>query len=249
MSKFSILYWDNTASMNIFEHCSELGLDDICIKLEKEAMFLDEPDSKADVFIAASSHYSSTGKPALVTHPTGNWGKAELGGEERTLSMSYPAGQKKGLQFFAQNPVEIFEVTMEVSHHGPTNWEKPLFFIEIGSSEREWKIKEAGELVASAISEIIDDSDEYDSAVAFGGTHYCPSFNRIQIENPNIAIGHIAPRYASEFLDEKIVLEAVKKSSAELAIIDWKGLKSEARGKVISALAEAGIEWKKSSEL
>jgi len=44
-------------------------------------------------------------------------------------------------------------------------------------------------------------------------------------------------------------LEAVKKSSAELAIIDWKGLKSEARGKVISALAEAGIEWKKSSEL
>ncbi len=249
MSKFSILYWDNTASMNIFEHCSEIGLEDICLKLEKEAMFLDEPESSAKVFIAASSHFSSAGKPALVTHPTGNWGKAELGGEERTLSMSYPAGQKKGLQYFAQNPVEGFEVSMEVTHHGPTKWKKPLFFIEIGSSEREWKIKEAGELAASAISEIIDDSDEYDNAVAFGGTHYCPSFNRIQIENPNIAIGHIAPRYASEFLTEEIILEAVTKSGAELAIIDWKGLKSEARKKVLSTLETKGIEWKKSSEL
>ena len=249
MSKFSILYWDNTASMNIFEHCSEIGLEDICLKLEKEAMFLDEPESSAKVFIAASSHFSSAGKPALVTHPTGNWGKAELGGEERTLSMSYPAGQKKGLQYFAQNPVEGFEVSMEVTHHGPTKWKKPLFFIEIGSSERECKIKEAGELAASAISEIIDDSDEYDNAVAFGGTHYCPSFNRIQIENPNIAIGHIAPRYASEFLTEEIILEAVTKSGAELAIIDWKGLKSEARKKVLSTLETKGIEWKKSSEL
>ena len=31
-----------------------------------------------------------------------------------------------------------YEITIEATHHGPTSLKKPLLFIEIGSTEKQW---------------------------------------------------------------------------------------------------------------
>lgn len=145
---------------------------------------------------------------------------------------------------------------MEVTHHGPT-LDVPLVFIEIGSSENEWKDEEAGKVVANAMKEIIEwgaqersgAGAQMENYIGFGGPHYAPSFTQIILENPTVAIGHILPNYHAEHITKDIVQQMLEKSNAKKAVFDWKGIKSEARGKAIKILEELGVEYCKTSEL
>lgn len=260
--KVKVLHWkDDLAASNIAECLREIGLGELLVRSPKSLLLTTQkelenicPDAnEVDYFIVASTHRSETKKPALTVHPTGNFGTADIGGEIGKLSYTWPAALKIGLQYFAKNAPEGFEATMEATHHGPTDWKKPLVFIEIGSTEKEWIRKDLGEIVAKAIKEIFEAHAESpmpqaENYAGFGGIHYCPSFDPIQIENEQVAIGHIVPRYASEAITEDIVKQALEKSFAKKAIIDWKGLKSEARTKVVSALEKLNVSYVTTSE-
>src|SRR3989338_10471199 len=241
-----VLHWkDDPAATNIANHLRETGLGNLVIESKKSLLFATQKElesfvpeiQKVDYFIVASTHRSETKKPALTVHPTGNFGTADIGGAIGTLSYTWPAALKISLQYFAKNAPEGFEATMEATHHGPTDWEKPLIFIEIGSTETEWVRKDLGEIVAKAIKDICEKmpTAKFENYAGFGGIHYCASFNKIQIENEKAAVGHVVPKYASEAITEDIVKQALEKSFAKKAIIDWKGLKSEARNIVVSA--------------
>ncbi len=43
--------------------------------------------------------------------------------------------------------------SLEVTHHGPTENQTPLFFVEIGSDEEQWRNPSLGELTAEALYE------------------------------------------------------------------------------------------------
>ncbi len=246
--KFRVIYWkEDPAAQNIVNQLESIGIS--ANALENSILFSEEPEIETDLFLVASMHKSAAKRPALTVHPTGNWGPAEAGGNEHELSFTSPAAMKIGLKALSKSNLEGFEITREVTHHGPTNWKTPLVFIEIGSSEKEWKNEKAGEIIAHAISEIQDSEDEFENHIGFGGGHYCPAFTPVLLRNEEIAIGHIAPKYAVPYLDEKIVEEALKKSNAEKAVIDWKGLKSEKRKKVLNILESLGIDWMKTKEL
>lgn len=243
-----VVYWKNDpAATNIVEHLKELGLEDLIISSEKSLLFIENIEADADFFVVASIHKSESRKPTLTAHASGNWGPAELGGNPHELSYTWPAAIKVGLESLAKANLEGYEVSAETSHHGPTTWSKPLIFIEIGSTEEQWNNPKAGKVVAEAIKDIYENNREFENYVGFGGIHYAPSFTKILLEK-DIAIGHIAPKYASEHLDKEIIKEALEKSFAEKVLIDWKGIKSEARHIVISALDELGIEWKKTKD-
>ncbi|HIJ98347.1 TPA: hypothetical protein H1005_00175 [archaeon] len=260
MSSVKVLYWrDDPAATNIANNLREIGLGNLLVQSPKSLLFTTQKElekmfqevNDTDYLIVASTHRSETKKPALTVHSTGNFGSADLGGAPNALSYTWPAALKIGLQYFSQNAPEGFDITMEATHHGPTNWEKPLIFIEIGSTEKEWSRKDLGEIVARAIKEIYEKapSAKFEKYAAFGGTHYCASFNRIQIENEKAAIGHVAARYASEFLNENTVRQAVEKNFAKKAVIDWKGIKSDARNKVLSVLEKLNVPYLTTSDL
>ncbi|HIJ97908.1 TPA: hypothetical protein H1009_02350 [archaeon] len=249
-----ILHWkDDKAATNISNNLKEIGLGNICVQSPKSLLFTTQKElegfvkdcNKIDYFIVASTHRSETAKLALTVHPTGNFGKSDLGGNLGELSKTWSAGMKIGLQYYARHSPEGFDITMEATHHGPTDWEKPLMFIEIGSTEKEWIRKDLGILAANAIKEIVEKAPKakFENYAGFGGIHYCPSFNKIQIENEKAAIGHIVPKYAEDAITEDIVKQALEKSFAKKAIIDWKGIKSVAREKVVAALENLGIEY------
>ncbi|MCX6778148.1 MAG: hypothetical protein NT157_04655 [Candidatus Micrarchaeota archaeon] len=231
------------------ENCGDI----VIVEVPNEIVRADylEKFFSPEVFVFASKHRSAAGKPCLTVHHCGNWGEeTKVGGNPRELSETAPFFAKKALAHLANNRVDGFEVAMECTHHGPTNYKTPMFFAEVGSSEREWGNEKAGEAVAEAIIASISETknnENWVSAIGFGGGHYCPSFSKLEIES-QLAFGHICPNYTINSLDEKMFEQAKNKSKAKLAVLDWKGLKSEERKKVVDLASSFGVEVKKDKE-
>ncbi|MFO7872800.1 MAG: D-aminoacyl-tRNA deacylase [Candidatus Undinarchaeales archaeon] len=245
-----VIYWkDDKAGKNIAENLTELGLGNLLVESEKSILYSKEPEIETDLFIVASTHRSKTNKASLTVHPTGNWGSADIGGNEHELSYTSPEALAVGLRAINSRKIKGFDVSMEATHHGPTNWKTPLIFIEIGSTETEWKNKEAGKVIAESISEINDSEQEFENYVGFGGIHYCPYFTKRILENEEISVGHVAPKYAANDLDKKIIKEAFEKSNAEKALFDWKGLRSKERNKILNILEELGIDYERARDI
>lgn len=134
---------------------------------------------------------------------------------------------------------EDFEVSIESTHHGPTNLKTPSLFVEIGSSEREWVDPLAGRIVANAI--LLLGSDDMPVAIGFGGNHYAPRQARL-MEDTEITFGHIFPTYKLDELDEGIIRQAFERSCADFAYLDRKSMSAKQRNRLISIIDGLGYE-------
>src|SRR6267378_62971 len=108
----------------------------------------------ATSLVVASKHVSASGNPALAVHATGNrTHEALYGGNPEQLSFVDPLGIMRALRTLriesAKKGLQI-EVTMEAMHHGPTSFEIPVVFVEIGSGPLEWSDPALGEIGAMA---------------------------------------------------------------------------------------------------
>ncbi len=189
--------------------------------------------------IVASKHKSESKMKSLTVHPIGNWSIAEYGGKDRCVVPTNPHLMTQALRILKKNAVSGYNVSFEATHHGPY-LETPTFFIEIGSTEEEWKDEKAGEAIAKTILQL--EEKRYPSAMGFGGGHYVPRITDVALEY-RISFGHMVPRYAVEHVDENIIKRACEKSDAcRMAYIHRKGLKGEERSKIKSILEKLGIE-------
>ncbi|MBI5803490.1 D-tyrosyl-tRNA(Tyr) deacylase, partial [Candidatus Pacearchaeota archaeon] len=145
-----------------------------------------------------------------------------------------------------------YEITMEATHHGPLI-DRPCVFVEIGSTETEYNDRRAGFILAKTISDTIFSLKENpynEVAIAIGGPHYCPNFNKIQAKS-NIAISHVIPSYSFP-LTEEMIKEAISKTEEEvdLAVLDWKGLgTSEQRKQILGILDKLYIRYERTSDV
>jgi D-aminoacyl-tRNA deacylase len=153
--------------------------------------------------IFISRHRSEMKKPTLTVHPIGNYGKAQFGGNSKTLVTSSPRLMthllrliKKNLQSTGLN----YQVCYEVTHHGPY-LEVPTFFAEVGSTEKEWSKKEPAKIIAQSLLELLEEyhyeedfSDDIPVLLGIGGGHYAPRFTDVVFEK-KAAFGHMIPSY------------------------------------------------------
>ncbi len=204
---------------------------------------------RPELMIFASKHKSESGKRALTVHAVGNYGKAEYGGKESTLSVSCPILMTEALRLVNRyNQLGDFSVSYEVTHHGPY-LEIPSFFIEIGSTEEEWKNRMAGEAIAKAILELGEIRESKDRvAIGIGGGHYAPRFSELALEKA-ISFGHMAPKYAVENLDRKMLKQMVEKSGAEYVYFHKVGLKRSQITEMRNILEDMGVRRIKSDEM
>ncbi|MCX8174692.1 MAG: hypothetical protein N3E51_00600 [Candidatus Micrarchaeota archaeon] len=208
-----------------------------------------EPAHKADYYIYASTHKSEAGQPCFTAHTPGNWGSAGLGGKERTLNIAMPSRLKAAVQELAMLSRQSlgWQVSLEADHHGPTI-EKPVMFVEIGSTREQWGMKKAGEIAARAIVAAVRNRRSWPAYVGFGGSHYAPKFSPKAVEGEE-AFGHIISGYALEKdgFDAGRLKDVIgKNTEAPLgAMIDWKGMKGEVRSKLIRELESAGVKWQR----
>jgi len=175
----------------------------------------------ADLVIFLSRHSSKNPIPVLTVHATGNFGPAAFGGREGSLAPTAPAWMHAVLRGLATNAPPGYRVAYEVTHHGPTELETPSFFVEVGSTEREWKDAEAASAVArSVLSAIPGDSIPL---VGFGGTHYAARQTHISLSSRG-AFGHIAHTRDIPRLDRALLAQMVEESGAVAAYIDRKSI-------------------------
>lgn len=181
--------------------------------------WLAETGESVDEIIFPSRHSASSGKPSLTLHP--------IGVPHLELSETPPFGGKSGnapppstriaewwrlLQSRAAETGldQSFELTLEVTHHGPYI-EVPSLFIEIGSTNKTWSHLGAAELLADIIAEGLGFTENIGLGewkeqehsgqlvvVTLGGGHYAPRANKLG-SMQGVWIGHMLATYALPF--------------------------------------------------
>ena len=207
---------------NIELHISSGGL----LNLEN----LDDLYPHAGVFIFLSKHKSDSRIPTLTCHCTGNFAANNAyGGRPRELAISYPSLQKKYLKAItdAWQKVPQYDITIEATHHGPTSLNKPVLFVELGSSEKQWTDNNAAAVICDTLLEMLDKDIDYCDKVgiALGGTHYPTKFNKLLLES-KFGLAAVASKHNLQAVDEKILNQMAEKSIEEVTyiILDSKGL-------------------------
>lgn len=213
-----------------------------------------EPNGEmgADYYLYASSHKSAEGKPALTAHIPGNWCKAEMKGEEKTLNMAYACKLKQILQLLDEGNRKHglnWPINMEVDHHGPTpqKGKFPLIFVEIGSRAGDWENELAGKVVAEAMMKaLFRPAPIVPAYIGLGGGHYAPKFTPLMLAGDE-AVGHVLPKYQAENFTAEMLKQAMEKSCerVEGVLVDWKGLPGEHRERIITIVEEEGLKWRR----
>lgn len=206
-------------------------------------------DFEAGYLIVLSPHRSEAELRSLTAHIPGNWDRAEHGGQPRTLNIAFASMQKSILRKMHEKNAKYgfgFNVNYEVDHHGPTIG-KPIIFVEIGSSENEWKnplaAKIAAEVVFEATSENETENGKPETFFGVGGGHYAPKFTKLALEK-GMAFGHMLPKYRADSVAEDTFRQAIEKNVEEVEkiMVDKKGVNKGQREKVEKLAKEFGVE-------
>jgi D-aminoacyl-tRNA deacylase len=177
----------------------------------------------ADLIIFLSRHSSVNPVPVLTVHVTGNLSAADFGGLPGSLPPASPSWMRSVLRNLASLAPPGYRVAYEVTHHGPTELSTPSFFVEVGSTEKEWRDKAAGYAVAESV--LHADPGDAIPLLGFGGTHYATRETEIALSSRG-AFGHIAHSREVGTLSEETVRRMAAQTGAVAAYIDKKALKS-----------------------
>ena len=230
---------------NLFKCLEE---DWVLAYIEDDIIYSDNIENKLNIqpetIIFLSRHSSKSEFPTLSTHVTGNPTKDALyGGKAYSLAPSHPILMKSVLYYmytFVKERNLKYNVTLEVTHHGPTEIFTPSFFVEVGSTIRQWKDKKAIETVVDAVVSAIKNPLKGIPTVGFGGPHYAPIFTRYSLED-KYAFGHILSKYVLNDTPDNVILDAFKKTeNSKTAVFNWKGVYSSIRR---NSLYKKLIDW------
>ncbi|MDR2944849.1 MAG: D-aminoacyl-tRNA deacylase [Methanosarcinales archaeon] len=236
------------------------------ISLDGRTIFQDYLDKrleflgyKSDLIVFLSKHKSQSETKALTAHVSGNYAGADFGGRPHSLPVPAPLEMKKLLLVMDRLNNETglgYDVTFEVTHHGPTELDTPSLFVEIGSTEKEWANAAPGAVVAKAVLSLaeLNKSGAADEralqeanllennviAVAFGGGHYGER-QTAGIFRTKLAFGHMFPKYQLEMITEELILAAFEKTGATIAFFDKKSMRGPDRRRITEILEKNGI--------
>ncbi|MBN1923182.1 MAG: hypothetical protein JW791_00285 [Nanoarchaeota archaeon] len=224
------------ASSNIKDFLYTEGYELITVS---DALNYDGPTFEFNIFV--SKHESSKGVKSLTCHAPGNFGEAEFGGYDKILSVSNALLQTECLKRLNQLNIKqdwSFEVSFEVTHHGPS-LNAACLFVEIGSSLLEWSNLEYCKGVAKVVDGLVRDyktikSEDKKIGIGIGGPHYAHSFTSLVLKDDSVAIGHVCPDYALNSLDKKMFKQMLDKTVPKPSIVFFnKSVKSEKRKEIV----------------
>jgi D-aminoacyl-tRNA deacylase len=212
-----------------------IGFSDDVIYLE----YLDDYFKDHDLVAILSRHSSASHIPSLTIHYTGNPRReASFGGDPMSLSFTKPSISTAFLRniFRAaqENNLSSYSISYEATHHGPTRNRVPIVFLEIGSSEIEWRNPLLHDLWSHAVIKTLSGEEVSCSKIVlgFGGPHYSDRFTRLAIEK-RYCFTHIIPRYVLKELDNNdlsyVFDEAYRKTLEKIdsVVVERKSLTSE----------------------
>jgi D-aminoacyl-tRNA deacylase len=180
-------------------------------------------------YVFLSRHRAESGIPSLTVHTTGNFTSEEyLGGRPREIGWINPDLQKNYMIALnrRKNQLEGYQITIEATHHGPTSLRRPVLFVELGSSEKNWGDEHAGKMIGDALMEAIAERKTWEKvAIAFGGTHYPEKLNKLLVDS-EFALSAVVAKYYLEGVDDAMFGQIIQKTTRfpRYAAMDWKGM-------------------------
>ena len=222
--------------------------------LQKKHIFVDDLDKQiaADLFIVCSTHSSESKKPAMTVHAVGNFGSAQHGGKDSTMCPTDALFIRQYFLALKKHAHEVagYDITMESTHHGPYI-EKPLVYVEIGSTEKEWNDENAGRVAVQCIMEALQGMEqrkrEMKIATGIGGLHYCTNFNKL-LERKELSFAYICPKHAIKHLTPDLLQQMKEKGKIDFFLLDWKGLGQDKQF-LLDLLEKSGVEWKRNDQI
>ncbi len=208
--------------------------------------YLNDSSSKTDAYVFLSKHQSKSRIPSLTCHFPGNFFSNSFGGNKCELGISYPSLQKHYLKKIYQlrEKVPLCDITIETTHHGPTNITKPVMFVEIGSDENQWINMDNASIVCDSLLDMLPRKmvrAKY-VGIGLGGNHYGSKFNKLILDT-DYGIGHIANKYNLINLNSYMLNHMISRSYEKVThiIIDQKGLGNE-KQKIMQLLHNTELE-------
>jgi D-aminoacyl-tRNA deacylase len=215
--------------------CMKMGVENaLLIGFNEDVLdfwFLDEAVPSVEAYIVLSRHSAASGKPTLSLHYPGNpFPEPSHGARARELAWTWPLLFKLLATSYYRLARERglleqgYEFTLEATHHGPTNLARPVIFIEIGSTPKQWVDGQAQRAMAEAVLDVLKKLSqsareaECRPAIGVGDTHYPKKHTKLILES-DLCYGHIFAKYALEHLDEEILVQAVHKSVQEIEAV------------------------------
>jgi D-aminoacyl-tRNA deacylase len=191
------------------------------------------------LLVFVSRHSSISGIPTLSVHTPGNLGEAELGGLTRKVSVAAASAMKRVLlELFKQKErLELdYKVSYECTHHGPS-LDVPTMFVELGSSQMQWRDLKAAEAVAHAAMAAVSGTQVFPAVLGVGGPHYNEKFTKLAL-TAETAFGHIIPKYAVQKIDAEMLRQCIQRTveKVESAILDWKGMRGADKQRLLTIL-------------
>ena len=166
--------------------------------------------------IFPSRHVAASGQPSLTLHPIGvphlpmeeQGPYGGHGGQAPPPSTRLAPWWKMLLEQAPKDAsVKDFDLSLEVTHHGPTV-NVPCLFIEVGSTEATWGHEGASRVLANIMREglLQAPEDAWNEAkhagelvlVTLGGGHYAPRANQLAALD-GVWLGHMLATYALPF--------------------------------------------------
>ena len=221
----------------------------ILATIDDEIIFPPDLDAyfNPQAYIFLSTHRSESGIPSLTVHTTGNFTHKEvLGGRPREVGMIDPDLQKNYLMALGsrRDSLDGYEITIESTHHGPTSLRKPVLFVELGSSEKEWGDERAGEIIADSLVESLTKGKRGWEKVglAFGGTHYPEKFNKILLES-DYSLSAVVAKHSLNWIDSEMFGQLIQRTTRfpKYIMVDWKGM-GQHRDKILSMAQQFALE-------
>lgn len=226
--------------------------EDILIWYPEELIFATDLSQhyRPECFIFIFRHLSKNNEASLSVHTTGNLtSDVKRAGNPYELSLVNPSYMLSILRRLSKYSPEGYKVSYEATHHSPTNLTKPVMFVEIGSTEKEWNDSKAIEAVAKSILDLLNNPiTESINCIGFGGSHYADKFTKKSLDSDyDYAFGHIIPNYEFSKITKDVIQQAIDKTiGLRKAVFDTRSQgKEEERKLILDVLKENNIEVEK----
>ena len=220
----------------------------LLVQIDEEPV--EAPDLDAyfnpQAYVFLSRHRADSGIPSLTVHTTGNFTNSPyLGGNAMEVGIVNPDLQKNYMLALQKRKSQLdgFEVTVEATHHGPTSLRRPVLFVELGSSEKNWEDMHAAAIIGDALVETLTAPKSWDKvAITFGGTHYPAKVNQLLLET-DFAVASVVAKHSLEGVNEAMFGQLIQKSTKfpRFVGIDWKGMGGQ-KEKVLGFARQFSLE-------
>ena len=216
-----------------------ITLNKLHIHAEKiDSEWFEETSIKIENIVFLSRHKAASGRPSLTVHPIGNWGKADYGGFSGKLSRTSPIWMTGLLLKIYENRLPGYDICFEATHHGPL-LETPTMFLEIGSSEEQWELREPAYALTKSLLEL--EPAKGTVVIGIGGGHYTPRFTEAALSH-QVCFGHMVANYGIPSLTPESLKDAIVSSRAKGLYFHKKGMKKTEYRKWKEYAEEEGIK-------